>query len=207
MANNSQTQLSIANMTLAHLGMSEVANLESSSNDPKIKAINRFWEPVRDDVFSELDWSFATVTENLTQIDDYYAPEWSYGYEYTTLNVATFWYVFDQGTWNTKEEQKYEVKYDPNQGDKVILTNLDDAIAEYTYIVTDPTLWSHKFIMAFTYRLASVLALPLLNDDEKATKMLTLSSAIVSEAKRIDSYNKIKIPTAHISKYRTARGA
>lgn len=205
MANSTQTQLSIVNLALAHLVMNAVANLSTSSNDPKIKAINRFWEVARDDVFSELDWSFATVTQNLAQIADYYAPEWTYGYTYITLNVANIWYIFDAATTKTKEEQKFEVKYDPSQSGKVILSDLDDAIAEYTYIVTDVTLWSHKFVMAFSYRLASMVCPILTGDAEKALSLMQLSNAYIHEAKRIDSYNKIKIPEPYVSKYVKAR--
>lgn len=207
MANSTHTQLSIANMTLAHLGMNEVSSLDTSSNDPKIKAINRFWATVRDDLLSELDWSFATVTQVLSQITDYEDSTWAYGYSYITLNLATFWYVFDEGTADSKQDQVFEVKYDPNLADKVILTDLDDAIAEYTYIVTDYTLWSHKFVLAFTYRLASVICLPLLSDAEMSQRLLTASGAIVDEAKRIDSYNKIKIPTFQKSRYIRARSS
>lgn len=207
MANSNQTQLSVANMTLAHLGMNKVASLSTSSNDPKIKAINQFWEPVRDDVFGEIDWSFATVTENLAAITDYYSPEWTYGYTYITQNVASLWYVYDAFTHDKKEEQKFEVKYDPNQSRKVILSDLSSAIAEYTYILTDVSLWSHKFVMAYTYRLAAVICPILLGDDEKALKFLNLSGAMVTEAKRIDSYNKVKIPDRPTSKYIKARSA
>jgi hypothetical protein len=205
MANSTQTKLSIANLSLSHLMMNDVANLNTTSNDPKIKAINKFWDVARDDVLSELDWSFATVTENLSQITSYYSPDWTYGYTYITENVANIWHIFDVSTAGNKDEQKFEIKYDSNIGSKVILSDLDNAIAEYSYIITDVTLWSHKFVMAFSYRLASMMTPLLTGDAEKALKLMELSNAYIHETKRIDSYNKIKIPEPYVSKYIKAR--
>lgn len=207
MANSSNTQISIANLALAHCGMNQVTSLSASSNDPKIKVINQFWAVARDDVFAEIDWSFATVTQMLTQIDDYEDAQWAYAYEFVTVNVANFWYVFEEGTASKKDEQKFEIKYDPNLADKVILSDLDDAIGLYTYIVTDVTLWSHKFVMAFSYRLASMILPLLTNDTEKALMLANIANNYVLEAKRIDSYNKEKIPLRPVSSYITARGA
>ena len=174
---------------------------DAAANNPSALAINKHWGPCRNDLFREFQWSFANVIEpmemvlTVTQDDDY--PEWASFYTYTE-NAATIWHVFDESTVKTKSENQFEVVYNPTLNERLIccdLSTYNAAWCEYTYNVTDTLLWDTKFIMAFSYRLASAICMELTGDAEKALKLTQLYNAILHEAKRIDSREKKSKPT------------
>jgi hypothetical protein len=80
----SQSKLSIANMGLSHLGMKPVLNL--TDDKPSQNAINTFWEPSRDDVFSEYRWPWATTVDALVPAFS----AWDVGTSYITGNLVSF---------------------------------------------------------------------------------------------------------------------
>jgi len=193
---------SIANLALSHLGMKPITDLDTdaAAYNPAAIAINLHWGPVRNDLFSEYQWSFANVVEPMqvqagVSISDY--PEWQYFYVYTA-NAATVWNVFDPGSVEEKEENQFEVVYNPDLAVRIICCNVTNAsvaaYCEYTYNVTDPTLWSPKFVMAFSYRLASSICVDLTGDEKKALTLMQLSSAYIHDSKRIGSSEKKNKP-------------
>lgn len=188
------TQLQIVNLALAHLGMLPISQVQLNANlHPSAVAANGFWEYCRDEVLGEVPWSFATTTLALStvDVDDL---QYEYVYEYPTLCVGNIWSVFDEGSYQNKEEQEFEVKYVPSESDKCIFTDMQYAYAEFTYKVTDPEIWSDKFAMAFSYRLASSMALALSADPKKGLQLMDIYNLILSEAKRIGAIEKIKKP-------------
>lgn len=200
------TQLQIINLALSHLGQNPITQTElTADTSPSAIAANDYWEPCQDEVLGEAAWSFATVTQSLSAIETLEDVEWSYMYDYPTLAVSSIWNVFNEGTPTTKGKQEFEVKYVPSESNKVIFSNLEDAIAEYTYQVTDPLIWSHKFCMAMSYLLAARMAVPLAADTDKALKILGIYAPILDEAKRLDASSKIKKPPQS-SSYVNARG-
>jgi hypothetical protein len=188
---------SIANLALSHLGMTAITdlNVDAANNNPSAVAINAHWGPCRNDVFSEFKWPFATVIEPMqvqasVSIDDY--PEWSYFFVYTA-NAATVWNVFDSSTVKTKHENQFEVVYNPTLQKRIICCNLtwtSFAFNEYTYNVTDPTFWSPKFVMAFSYRLAASICMILTGDEKKSLFLMDLYRGFIHEAKRVSSSEK-----------------
>lgn len=199
------SQLSISNLALRHFSQNPVINL--TDNNPSVNAINAYWEAARDDVLSEHPWSFATVTKALSYSFNgaEYCDDWTFGYDYITQSIASLWYVYDFYTADKKDEQDFEVRYDPTLDMRVILTNLSNAVAEYSYVQDDVTLWSHKFVMAFSYRLAAMMCPIITGDAEKALTLMQLSNVYIGEEKRIDSTRKKKRPEV-TSKYVNARG-
>lgn len=193
---------SIANLTLSHLGQKPLTTdiaTDVAANNPSAVAINTHWGPVRNDLFREFKWPFANVIQPMqiqTGVNQDMYPEWLYFYVYTA-NAATVWYVFDSATVEEKEEQAYEVVYNPTLNKRVIccnVTNTSSAFNEYTYNVTDTTLWDTKFVIAFSYRLASAIAKTLTGDGAIGEKLMLISNGIISEAKRIASHEKKKKP-------------
>ena len=200
----SMTQLQIVNLALHHLGMNSITSAQLTADAiPSAKEANVFWEPCRDEVLGEVPWSFNTATLALSalNIDDL---EWEYVYSYPTLSVGSVWAVYDESTATTKYDQNFEVKYTPSQSNKCIYTNLQYAYAEYSYKVTDPSIWSDKFNMAFSYRLAAEMAIPLIGDSNKSEQMLNIYGAIIGEAKRIGNSEKVEKPT-QTSNYQNGR--
>lgn len=197
-------QIDIVNLALSHLGQGTITSAQLTADvHPSAVQANIFWVPCRDEVLGESNWPFATVTLALSSldIDDY---EWDYVYSYPTLAVSTMWNIFNEATLNTKDDQEYAVKHVPTLGVSAIFCDLEDAIAEYTYKVTDTSLWSTKFVMAFSYRLAASMAKSLTGDNQLGVTMTQLYNSILGEAKRLNNSENRKKPD-HANKYIDAR--
>ena len=216
--------ISIANKALRHLGMSPISSLED--DHPSVDAVVEYFAIAREETLEAHRWSFATVVELLvdnTNVDGDDYPDWSYFYNYPA-NALAIWNVFNGTTTGTlttsfpgwdaalqtypagsKEDQDFEVRYNPTNAEQVICSDLNDAYVEYTYKMTDTTLWSRKFIMALSYKLAAMMAHDLTGDANIGLKLTETFNALISEAKRLDFSHKKKQP-ARTSGYVNSRG-
>lgn len=188
------TKLEIVNLSLRHQGMLPITQVQLDANvHPSAVAANAYWEPCRDEVLGESEWSFATTTLAMSTVavSDL---KWEYVYSYPTMCVGSVWSVYDEATVDSKDSQEFEVRYVPDESDKCIFTNLQYAYAEFTYKVEDPEIWSDKFAMAFSYRLAASMSPSLSGDSNKGLKLMDIYNVILSDAKRIGSSEKIKKP-------------
>jgi len=204
MTANEILQLQIYNLALSHLGMSPLTAL--TGTDPSTVACAAYFEPCRDDMFREHEWSFARVQAALVEYTGTVPLGWLYAYDYPTVNAATVWTVFNEGCADTKHEQDFSTFYIPTDAKKVIVSDLEDAYMEYTYIVEDIAIWDAKFFMALTYRLAASMAKVLTGDaDNRGALLGQAYNSIISEAKRIGAMEDIKTPK-QTSSYQNARG-
>lgn len=198
------TQLQIINLALAHLGQKSITQAELNAGSiTEAKAANIYWEPCRDEVLGESRWSFATSTLTLSAIDTTDSV-WEYVYTYPTLSVGSIWCVYNDETVEEREEQEFEVKYYSTGSVRAIYSNLEDAYAEFTYKVTDPEVWSNKFVMAFSHRLAASMAKYITGDANLGLEHMNIYNGLISEAKRLGHSEKIKVPNQS-SKYVDSR--
>lgn len=184
------SQVDIANMALAHIGMRAITSI--SADEPSAEACNEFWIPSRDEVLSEHRWPFANTQAALAELTDQVIG-WDFTYAYPSAAARVF-YVYDEGSVDRKEENDFEVVYIPSGNKRVICCDLEDAYCEYTYKVSDTTLWDAKFVMAFSYRLASAICHTLTGDADKALKLMDVYNGLMSDAKRLSYQEKVKKP-------------
>ncbi len=188
------TQLQIINLSLNVLGQNTITQAQLDANaHPSAVAANLWWAPCRDEVQGANNWSFATVTESLTAYnkDD---SQWDFVYAYPTMAVSTMWRVFNEGTASTADSQKFTVKNIPTLGVSAIFTDLQYAIAEYTYKITDTSLWTNNFNMAFVYRLAAAMAITITGSGDKGIAASQAYNNLLSEAKRLSFSEKNSKP-------------
>lgn len=200
-----RTELQIANMALRHIGMNKITSL--SGTDPSSVICNDFFDQARDDLFREFPWPFATMQEELTLCSASVTTPigWDYAYVYPTdaitlpSYVATVWTVFDEGTTDKKEEQKFEVMFDKATGTRIICSNLTDAYCEATYILEDSELWDAKFDLMLSFKLASLICPGLTGDVEKAMNLMNIYNGLLQETKRLAAHEKVKFPDRNSS--------
>lgn len=196
------SKIAIWNLGLGHLGMKAVTS--ESEDSPSADALNNVWTIALEELFSEGRWPFATAKEALVSVsDDTLELEWSYLYIRPT-HAMTVWNVYNEATISNKEEQQFEVVYQPSLSRRIICTNLETAYAEYTYNVIDTTLYSPKFVMALSYKLASKIAPTLLRDVKVASDMMNMAKMVVDEAK-ITGFAEKRNKIVLSSSYRDAR--
>jgi hypothetical protein len=183
------SNVSICNRALNLIGQKTITSLTEQSSQA-IKC-NLVFEDTRDLVLSEAWWNFASVEEALGLISDASTVKYDYVYSYPALCLAIR-DIYNEYTVLVSKPGVYEVI--DYSGIKAIATNVEDAYLKYTKRVVDPSVFSLPFIEALIYRLASVLAHQLTGSPELADNMLQKSLAYVSEAKRLNQQEGIKVP-------------
>ncbi|MFA5217137.1 hypothetical protein [Sulfuricurvum sp.] len=188
-------------MSLSHIGMKPITDLtvDVANNNPSALAIAKQWGPCRNEVLSDFKYSFCNVIEKMTinpgvDVNDY--PEWASFYTYPAA-ACKVWYIFDSYNVAKKQENQFEVVFNPTLAEKIICCNLDDedvAYCEYSYNVTDPEQWEPKFMMAFSFRLAAAICFELTGDSTKSKELMQIYISYIHEAKRIAHYEKKSKP-------------
>jgi len=176
-------QLDIVNKALGHISVAPIVSMSEAS--PAAQLATRIWDTCRQEVLKGHDWSFATAvvslsTANYTIVDNM----WQYAYQYPT-SALEVWHVYYSAD---DKKQDYRVLYDPVNNVKVIVSNTVDALGEFTYDITDTTLYDANFVSVLSYFLAANMAKPLTGDMQLADQMMKVYNAYMSDAERMNSY-------------------
>jgi hypothetical protein len=139
------SETEISNIAISHLGISkEIANLDTEAST-EAKACRRFYDICRDTVLRDFNWPFATKSVALGLVGEDPTTEWQYSYRYPS-DCIKLRRIFS-GT-----------RTDTNSSGRLIYTDEQNAVIEYTEKVTDPTHYPPDFILAQSYRLAFMIA-------------------------------------------------
>ena len=149
----SLSKAQIFNISLNILGISnplENANI----NDNRAILLNNYYELARDYVLKDFDWNFASTFKELSLKGSHslYA-NYNYVYDYPNDCICARDLFFKDST----ELQKFTIS-SLDSGDKVILTNSENAVLRYTRRVEKEVYYSCEFAMALAYYLASLTA-------------------------------------------------
>jgi len=174
-------QTTILNMGLHHLGMEPINDI--TDLNPSAKVLNDYWVPARDDTFSEHQWPFADAQIQL-QLVSATVVGWDYVYGYP-VKVAGVWKVYSEGAVDHKDECPFETKYLIDEDRRVICSNEPLAMADVTYVVENVSVWSPKFCMAFSIKMALLACPDLVSDTEKSLYLNQLFTGAINEAKRV----------------------
>lgn len=151
------SKLDIWNMALSTLGVKVEVASESEDSD-EARACNRFYQACLEELLREYPWSFARKIAALALIREEPNSLWAFEYRYPSdcmyflrLSVAR------ETQPGPLHDTEYQISADSSG--RVIWTDLKDAYAEYTALVTNTQLYPADFVRALSYRLASAMAL------------------------------------------------
>jgi hypothetical protein len=157
------TDVDICNLALASLGINEITALGTDTAEERI--CSRFYAQTRDIYLSEHNWGFATKSLALTEIDplpdDYGRYSFGYSYPSDCLKAQA---IRDGETSNYYPFIIKDYVIAGPSDAKIILTDLEDAVLEYTVALTDTTLFSPSFIEGLSAKLAYRFSWPLTKD-------------------------------------------
>jgi hypothetical protein len=177
------TDVDICNLALASLGINEIAALGTATAEERI--CSRFYAQTRDTYLSEHDWSFATKSLALTEIDplpdDYGRYNFGYSYPADCLKAQK---IRDGETSNHYPFIIKDYVIAGPSDAKIILTDLEDAVLEYTVALTDTTLFSPAFIEGLSMKLAYRVSWPLRKDlriQEMALRQFVLADQMAKQ--------------------------
>lgn len=168
------SKIDVFNMALGHIGTSSTVADELERSPERI-ACSRYWDTCRDALFSykDMPWGFATSRVTLADIGD--PPTgWGYRYRYPNDCINAIGIVGSTGRNEPPElRPKFVVQWEADG--RVILTDTEEAVLIYTKRVEEVERWPSSFVEAMAYRLASMIAMPMKNDNGLRGDMLSLA--------------------------------
>ena len=193
------TTVQISNMALAHIGVGNFITSLSTDTSAEADAINAFLEISREETLRDFPWPFATKTADSTDtatgsttafglIAEDPNDEWAFSYRYPTdcVEIRRIQSGLRQDT--VVSRVPYRVGYDgttTTATGRLIFTDMEDAVLEYTALVTDTSIYPPDFVMAWSYRLAWHIAPRLANNHspQMTQNLMQLYSLHIAKAK------------------------
>ena len=179
------TQTDICNGAIDKVAGKIITSIDSGTLSAN--ACKRSWATALKDTLSKYKWPFAKVVEALVEVSNYTPLEWEYAYAFPSKSVRN-WLVYNELTVDKTIGEEFTEEYDKTNNQKVIVTNVEDAYVEYSYYVTDVSIFDHAFVKTLEHRLAAEIAMPLTGDIKLAEAQIVLFNGAISEAERLASY-------------------
>lgn len=165
------SEVEIANLALSHLGDSAtVSSLSPPEGSAQAERCARFYPLARDVMQEEFVWSFCTRRKLLALVANWSSGKWAYAYAVPSemlhpISVSHPEASSDQvDVLGLRPGAPFQLE-GTDTGQVVILTNQPDAELRYTIRVRDTTKFSAQFVEALSWRLASMLAGPILKGE------------------------------------------
>ena len=150
------TTTEIANMTIKHLGHSSPIQELDTDKSAAAHACRTFYQRALNAVLRDFNWPFATKILTLQLSADDPGEFWDYAYQYPP-DCARLRKIQS----DSRVDSRYtKITYQIAQGTsgKIILTNREDAICEYTQFMDNPAYYDDDFALALSWRLAVYVA-------------------------------------------------
>ena len=166
-----RSEIDICNLALANLGeQARVTSIDPSDGSREADLCAQFFDLARDQMLEKHAWDFALRSVTLTKRSSSPRVDYKCAYDYpddvlSVLSVVRSDVDYNYKTMGNTGQQPYSVELDAN-GDRVLLTDEDNALLLYVAKVTDSTKWSSLFVRALSWQLACHLAGPVLKGEE-----------------------------------------
>ena len=184
------SEVQIAKLALQHIGDRwDISDLTEST--PEAEQVNLVFADTRDALLRQHPWNFAKKYATPAALTATVPGNWDYAYTYPpdALRIRGIIDPLQLGV-----PIKFEVAR--NRSDiKVVLTDQVSAELFYTARITDTTQFDPEFTMAFSYKLAAKLAMPLTGERAIMGDMDTLATNVVNSAWETDSNEGIEEET------------
>jgi hypothetical protein len=162
------------------LGLDTISSLSEQSK--RAKYCNKQYSILRDELLYSHPWNFAAVRIEIAKTAN--TPPFGYQYEYALpQDVLRVLGVSD----NEAGEIKYQIEYNPTDGNRVLLTDESSMKILYIRTVSDVTQFSPMFGEALSMRLAMDLAMPLVQSTTQAEFWANAYTRWVAQARSFDA--------------------
>lgn len=152
-------------MALGHLKIvRQIGNLTQDFSAEAV-ACRTFYNIVKQEMLEDFKWPFATkqgplalIQTNPFPINSFGDSEWQYAYEYPADSVNFVRIISGVRNETRLDRVPFRIFSNPVDDSKMILTDMDSAVGEWTKDVVTEDMLSAAYVMALSYRLASVIA-------------------------------------------------
>lgn len=193
----SQSDASLCNMALNHLGVTAVIANVTSDTTGEAKACRLFFENARDEALGDFPWPWATVPADLALVEEDPSEEWGFSYRYPSdclrlvrirSGIGGIINTFPNavptvlnGGMTNNGLVRHRILRDGSG--RLILCDLEDAVLEYVQRITDASQFPADFCAAFSLLLASYIAPRLTGGDPNKLGERALGKYLVSVSK------------------------
>lgn len=164
--------VTICNIALSAISQGQIASLDEASAEAQHCKLH--YDTARDLLLSGFDWNFARRRRDMTLLDGDPPVVWSYQYSYPS-DCLNFLYIQDPTARRTSTPAPFEVAVSDDLTDRVIYTDIEDAVGVYTARITNPNLFTPKFIDALSWEIAARIVVPITNSDAKLTNCVKMA--------------------------------
>lgn len=199
------TDIDICNLALSQLGEEgEITGLNPPDGSEFAAQCSRYYPVALRKLFEEFDWGFAQARFKLNELSNYDKTLYSYAHAYALpsdcVRVVRVSKANDPDKTiinpaNTEFPKNFEVMYSRTTDNRILLTNVEDAIIQYTMYKNAPALFPTYFIEALVLALAVYLVGPLKRSDpasQMATNLRQAYEQALNRAKTADAANSIE---------------
>lgn len=204
----------ICNLALGYLGDSAtVASIAPPEGSAQARHCARFYPMALALMLEAHEWNFITKRVELALLTECYAPGWRFAYAHPSNANSIIsvipkhryqgfenWRSWDRAFEFERDERErwrdFQIEMDA-QNRQVILSNVCDAIARYTTTQVQPGMFPALFSDALAWKLASMLAGPLLKGEVGAAeskRCLEMFVPTLGQAKEQDANQRHDAP-------------
>lgn len=159
-------QVELCNAAIGHLGQGQLIQDFDNEDSAEAEACRTFYEIVRRSVLREFDWPCARRYATATLVEADPLDEWAYSYRYPAAALAVRRIVSGMRVDPRYSEVEYMIGSDATG--KLIYTDHDAPILQYTNNLTDTTQFDADLDDAFALRLAKYIAPKICGNDKSS---------------------------------------
>ena len=153
----------VCNLAISHLGVAKTIIDVETEQSIEAKICRRFYELALKAVLRDYPWPFATKISSIALVENNPNDDWEFSSRYPSdcLHVRR---ILGQAA-NVTIDVRVPYKISRDGSGRLIYTNQPDAQIEYTLDISDYTIITGDFILAFSFLLAHYAAPALTNGD------------------------------------------
>lgn len=177
------SKVDICNLAISHLGVGKSIATFDTERSEEASACRTFWDQALKQTLRDFHWPFSRRTVTLALVEEDPTTEWAYAYRYPSTCIEARKLL--SGTRNETRQTRIAYQIAADTEGRLIYTDLEDAVLEYSALVTDTSLFPDDFAMALSCRLAVYIAPRLCGPDNQKQREYAsqLYVAEISQAK------------------------
>ncbi len=186
------SKLDIWNLALGHAGQTNQVKTDTENSLAAIQC-RRYYDQSRKAALEGAEWTFANTFLALTDLGTPIDNNWCYMYAYPNDCIKARRITIDgSGTTssrqiaNERDQIPFEIAVRESDNTKVILTNQEEAILQYTRDVELVKLFTESYIESLSLLLGSRLAMPLTRKMALRRDLLQEYTASLANAITVD---------------------
>ena len=176
----------IFNIALNILGVS-IPVEKADTTDNRYVLLNNYYELARDYVLKDFDWNFASTFKSLSlcnidnNLENFSQYRYCYAYPNNCICARD---IFSKDDYVL---QKFSISCIESTNEKVILTNVEEAVLRYTRRINKENFFTPEFSMALAYYLAGLTSNVIVGSIQKGEIAYQKYVQILKHAKMLNA--------------------